>query len=125
MTLDSETLQGWIARTVSAEIGCRPEQALAAMKLLAQGATVPFVARYRKEATGGLTDTQLRLLEERRRYLAELAERRETILASIREQGKLSAEGKGMRAGAVGRQVAGGSRAGSPRRGTCFCLSGL
>ena len=92
MTLDSETLQGWIARTVSAEIGCRPEQALAAMKLLAQGATVPFVARYRKEATGGLTDTQLRLLEERGRYLAELAERRETILASIREQGKLSAE---------------------------------
>ena len=62
------------------------------MELLDGGATVPFIARYRKEATGGLDDAQLRTLEERLRYLRELEERRAAILESIREQGKLDAE---------------------------------
>lgn len=67
-------------------------QVAAAVALLDEGATVPFIARYRKEVTGSLDDTQLRLLEERLRYLRELDERRATILASIEEQGKLTPE---------------------------------
>ena len=67
-------------------------QVAAAVALLDEGSTVPFIARYRKEVTGSLDDTQLRLLEERLRYLRELEERRSTILTSIEEQGKLSAE---------------------------------
>ncbi len=79
-----------IARTIATEIGARPEQVDAAVKLLDEGATVPFVARYRKEATGGLDDTQLRTLSDRLDYLRELEARRETILGSIKEQGKLT-----------------------------------
>jgi uncharacterized protein len=79
-----------IARTIASEIGARPEQVGAAVKLLDGGATVPFVARYRKEVTGGLDDTQLRTLADRMVYLRELEARRETILGSIRDQGKLS-----------------------------------
>ncbi|WP_209597193.1 Tex family protein [Ruegeria sp. HKCCSP351] len=79
-----------IARTIATEINARPEQVGAAIKLLDDGATVPFVARYRKEATGGLDDTQLRLLSERLTYLRELEARRETILNSIKDQGKLT-----------------------------------
>ncbi|WP_296747661.1 Tex family protein [Mesorhizobium sp.] len=79
-----------IAAIIAAEIGSRPEQAAAAIGLLDEGATVPFVARYRKEVTGGLDDTQLRDLSERLAYLRELDARRETILGSIREQGKLT-----------------------------------
>lgn len=81
-----------IAAIIATEIGARPEQAAAAIGLLDEGATVPFVARYRKEVTGGLDDTQLRDLSERLAYLRELDARRETILGSIREQGKLTAE---------------------------------
>ncbi|TGQ39488.1 Tex family protein [Mesorhizobium sp. M00.F.Ca.ET.216.01.1.1] len=81
-----------IAALIAAEIGARPEQAAAAIGLLDEGATVPFVARYRKEVTGGLDDTQLRLLDERLAYLRELDARRDTILGSIREQGKLTEE---------------------------------
>ncbi|RUW27927.1 RNA-binding transcriptional accessory protein [Mesorhizobium sp. M4B.F.Ca.ET.215.01.1.1] len=81
-----------IAAIIAAEIGARPEQAAAAIGLLDEGATVPFVARYRKEVTGGLDDTQLRDLAERLAYLRELDARRETILGSIREQGKLTEE---------------------------------
>lgn len=81
-----------IAALIAAEIASRPEQAAAAIELLDEGATVPFVARYRKEVTGGLDDTQLRLLAERLAYLRELEARRDTILGSIREQGKLTAE---------------------------------
>ena len=81
-----------IARTIAAEIGARPEQVAAAAALLDGGATVPFVARYRKEATGGLDDTQLRSLADRLAYLRELEARRATILGSIREQGKLTPE---------------------------------
>ncbi|GGW67636.1 Tex family protein [Vreelandella hamiltonii] len=77
-----------IARLAS-ELGVRPEQVLATVELLDGGATVPFIARYRKEVTGALDDTQLRQLDERLRYLRELEERREAVLAAIDEQGKL------------------------------------
>ncbi|HLF96985.1 MAG TPA: Tex family protein [Methylococcaceae bacterium] len=80
-----------IAR-IAQELAVAVRQVEAAVKLLDEGATVPFIARYRKEATGGLDDTQLRTLEARLHYLRELNERRDTILASIREQGKLTAE---------------------------------
>ncbi|MBN9249989.1 MAG: RNA-binding transcriptional accessory protein [Mesorhizobium sp.] len=81
-----------LAALISTEINARPEQAAAAIGLLDEGATVPFVARYRKEVTGGLDDTQLRTLSERLAYLRELDARRDTILSSIREQGKLTDE---------------------------------
>ncbi|MER8831774.1 Tex family protein [Mesorhizobium sp. M0909] len=81
-----------IATIIAAEIRARPEQAAAAIGLLDDGATVPFVARYRKEVTGGLDDTQLRDLAERLAYLRELDARRDTILGSISEQGKLTEE---------------------------------
>jgi len=81
-----------IARTIAAEIGAQPAQARAAIALLDEGASVPFIARYRKEVTGGLDDIQLRDLETRLTYLRELEDRRATVLASIDEQGKLSDE---------------------------------
>ncbi|ABN77532.1 Tex family protein [Cereibacter sphaeroides] len=81
-----------IPKLIAAEIAARPDQVAAAIDLLDGGATVPFVARYRKEATGGLDDTQLRTLSERLAYLRELEARRETILGSIRDQGKLTPE---------------------------------
>ncbi|QOW25541.1 Tex family protein [Lysobacter sp. H23M47] len=81
-----------IAGTIAGEIGARPAQVLAAIGLLDEGATVPFIARYRKEVTEGLDDTQLRNLETRLIYLRELEERRATVLASIEEQGKLTDE---------------------------------
>jgi len=90
-----------IAALIAAEIGARPEQAGAAIQLLDEGATVPFIARYRKEVTGGLDDTQLRLLSERLGYLRELDARRESILESVREQGKLTAELEGKIAAAT------------------------
>ena len=77
---------------IANELGVRPQQVAAAVALLDEGSTVPFIARYRKEVTGSLDDTQLRHLEERLRYLRELDERRASILASIEEQGKLTAE---------------------------------
>ncbi len=79
-----------IASQIAAEIGCRPNQVEATVALLDEGATVPFVARYRKEATGGLDDTQLRKLEERLGYLRELESRRAAVLSSISGQGKLT-----------------------------------
>lgn len=79
-----------IARQIASEIGASPAQVSAAADLLDGGATVPFVARYRKEATGGLDDTQLRTLSERLTYLREMEARRAAILGSIREQGKLT-----------------------------------
>lgn len=81
-----------IEHRIAIELGVRPAQIMAAVQLIDEGATVPFIARYRKEATGGLDDTQLRNLEERLSYLRELEERRITILASIEEQGKLTPE---------------------------------
>jgi len=77
---------------IANELGVRPQQVAAAVALLDEGSTVPFIARYRKEVTGSLDDTQLRNLEERLRYLRELDERRISILASIEEQGKLTPE---------------------------------
>ena len=71
---------------IASEISARPAQVAAAVALLDEGATVPFVARYRKEATGGLDDTQLRTLDERLVYLRELDARRETIIESIRSR---------------------------------------
>jgi len=79
-----------ISRTIAADISATPEQVNAAIALLDDGATVPFIARYRKEVTGGLDDTQLRTLETRLVYLRELEDRRAAILASIEEQGKLT-----------------------------------
>src|SRR5260370_16086094 len=76
---------------IAEELGVREQQVAAAISLLDDGATVPFVARYRKEATGALDDAQLRTLEERLRYLRELDERRAAILDSISQQGKLDA----------------------------------
>lgn len=81
-----------IEHRIATELGVRPAQIMAAVQLIDEGATVPFIARYRKEVTGGLDDTQLRNLEERLSYLRELEERRTAILASIEEQGKLTPE---------------------------------
>ena len=80
-----------INRQIAEELGVREQQISATVELLDGGATVPFVARYRKEITGGLDDAQLRTLEERLTYLRELEERRVAILNSVREQGKLDA----------------------------------
>ncbi|MDA3913974.1 Tex family protein, partial [Oleiagrimonas sp.] len=79
-----------IEQRIAEDIAAQTAQVHAAIKLLDDGATVPFIARYRKEATGGLDDTQLRLLEERLRYLRELEDRRAAILASMEEQGHLN-----------------------------------
>jgi uncharacterized protein len=81
-----------LIQRIAAELGVRDGQVAAAVDLLDGGATVPFIARYRKEATGTLDDAQLRTLDERLRYLRELEERRAAILASIQEQGKLTDE---------------------------------
>jgi uncharacterized protein len=81
--------QARINATIAQELGVVDRQVAAAVGLLDEGATVPFIARYRKEVTGNLDDTQLRQLEERLLYLRELEERRATIVASIEEQGKL------------------------------------
>ena len=81
-----------IEHRIALELGVRPAQVNAAIALLDEGATVPFISRYRKEATDGLDDTQLRNLEERLTYLRDLEERRTAILASIDEQGKLTPE---------------------------------
>ncbi|WP_275790006.1 Tex family protein [Pararhizobium gei] len=84
-----------IAVLIAQEIKATPAQAIAAIELLDEGATVPFIARYRKEVTGGLDDTQLRNLAERLVYLRELEARRVSILESIRSQDKLTAELEG------------------------------
>jgi len=81
-----------IEQRLATEISAKPVQVAAAVALLDEGATVPFISRYRKEVTGGLDDIQLRLLEERLRYLRELEERRTAIIASINEQGKMTPE---------------------------------
>lgn len=94
-----------IIRLIATELGVGPHQVAAAVALLDEGATVPFVARYRKEVTGNLDDTHLRTVEERLRYLRELEERRAAILASIEEQGKLTAELRGTIESAVTKQA--------------------
>ncbi|MBK7364249.1 MAG: RNA-binding transcriptional accessory protein [Nitrosomonas sp.] len=84
--------QAKIVSLIAAELIVKIPQVSAAIKLLDEGATVPFIARYRKEATGNLDDTQLRTLQERLLYLRELEERRQVILSSIEQQGKLTEE---------------------------------
>ncbi|HPY41989.1 MAG TPA: Tex-like N-terminal domain-containing protein, partial [Thiolinea sp.] len=79
-----------IADRIAQELAVAPRQVTAAVQLLDEGSTVPFISRYRKEVTGGLDDTQLRNLEERLGYLRELEERRAAVLKSIEEQGKLT-----------------------------------
>jgi protein Tex len=88
----SAVLEPDVVAAIAAEVGCRPQQVEAAAGLFAEGATVPFVARYRKEVTGGLADSQLEVLARRRDYFLDLAARRDAILASLREQGKLTPE---------------------------------
>ncbi len=94
-----------IVHLIAKELSVGGQQVAAAVALLDEGATVPFVARYRKEATGNLDDTQLRLLEERLLYLRELEERRAAILTSIEEQGKLTHEVRASIEAAVTKQV--------------------
>src|SRR5512143_2851930 len=91
----SEAAQIKIVQLIAKELGVGPHQVAAAVALLGDGSTVPFIARYRKEATGNLDDTQLRNVEERLLYLRELEERRTVILASIEEQGKLTDDLRG------------------------------
>jgi uncharacterized protein len=86
----SDDIQAKITRVLAAEISVQPQQVRAAVELLDEGATVPFISRYRKEVTGNLDDTQLRTLEERLGYLRELEERRIAIVESIESQGKLT-----------------------------------
>ncbi|MBS9422641.1 Tex family protein [Photorhabdus caribbeanensis] len=81
-----------LSQMIASELQAQPQQVLSAISLLDEGNTVPFIARYRKEVTGGLDDTQLRQLETRLSYLRELSDRRQTILKSIDEQGKLTPE---------------------------------
>lgn len=81
-----------ISQIIATELGAQETQIQAAITLLDEGATVPFIARYRKEMTGGLDDTQLRTLADRLQYLRELLERKATVLKSIEEQGKLTPE---------------------------------
>ena len=81
-----------LSQIIAGELQARAEQVDAAVRLLDEGNTVPFIARYRKEVTGGLDDTQLRALESRLSYLRELDDRRQSILKSIDDQGKLSPE---------------------------------
>lgn len=94
-----------IVAAIAQELSVGTHQVAAAVALLDEGSSVPFIARYRKEATGNLDDTQLRSLEERLLYLRELEERRTTILASIDEQGKLTAELRAAIEGAATKQA--------------------
>lgn len=91
-SLSSNTRLPSIAKRIADELNVQEQQVSAAVGLLDEGATVPFISRYRKEVTGGLDDSQMRTLEERLRYLRELEERRAAILKSIGEQGKLTPE---------------------------------
>lgn len=81
-----------IIKKIAQEVGCRSNQVEAAVKLIDEGNTIPFIARYRKEATGSLNDEQLRLLHERLTYLRNLEDKKAQVIASIDEQGKLTAE---------------------------------
>lgn len=90
---------------IARELGCRPQQVAAAAALFAEGSTVPFVARYRKEVTGGLIDEQLEGIDKQRTYFLELTDRRDAILQSIEEQGKLTAELEAAIRGAVAKQA--------------------
>lgn len=91
-TSPSSRLEDRFVQAIAEEVGSTPQQVLAAESLLAEGATVPFIARYRKEVTSGLIDEQLEGIAKRRDYFLEFQQRRDAILASIEEQGKLTDE---------------------------------
>ncbi|MBN3805215.1 RNA-binding transcriptional accessory protein [Paraburkholderia sp. Ac-20336] len=101
----TETVALKIVQRIATELSVQPRQVAAAVELLDEGATVPFIARYRKEVTGNLDDTQLRNLEERLLYLRELEDRRAAIISSIDEQGKLTDELRAAIEGADSKQV--------------------
>ncbi|SEI96791.1 Tex family protein [Paraburkholderia diazotrophica] len=101
----TDTVALKIVQRIAEELTVQPRQVAAAVGLLDEGATVPFIARYRKEVTGNLDDTQLRTLEERLLYLRELEDRRAAIIASIDEQGKLTDELRAAIEGADSKQV--------------------
>src|SRR3954471_13079069 len=101
----SETAQLKIVTLIAKELAVGTNQVHAAVALLDEGSTVPFIARYRKEATGNLDDTHLRTLEERLLYLRELELRRAAILTSIEEQGKLTDILRGMIEAAATKQT--------------------
>jgi len=90
LVIDGGAAERRVQSALVSELGVQPRQVAAAVELLDGGATVPFISRYRKEATGGLDDTQLRTLEDRLGYLRELESRRNVVLASIAEQGRLT-----------------------------------
>src|SRR5438093_5205528 len=89
-TSDAETLQLPLFERIATELSLKPEQVQRTVALLLDDATVPFIARYRKEATGNLVEEQIRYVAERHKYYQELQQRRTTILATLTEQGKLS-----------------------------------
>src|SRR5580704_15855295 len=101
----TETVALKIVQRIATELSVQPRQVAATVQLLDEGATVPFIARYRKEVTGNLDDTQLRNLEERLIYLRELEDRRATIVQSIDEQGKLTPELRAAVEGADSKQI--------------------
>ncbi|WP_114811504.1 Tex family protein [Paraburkholderia kururiensis] len=101
----TDTVALKIVQRIANELSVQPRQVAAAVQLLDEGSTVPFIARYRKEVTGNLDDTQLRTLEERLLYLRELEERRTAIIASIDEQGKLTEELRAAIEGADSKQL--------------------
>ena len=101
----TETVALKIVQRIASELSVQPRQVAAAVQLLDEGATVPFIARYRKEVTDNLDDTQLHNLEERLMYLRELEDRRASIIASIDEQGKLTDELRTAIEGADSKQV--------------------
>ena len=125
----SDALQLKVFQRIATELGVGPRQVTAAVALLDEGSTVPFIARYRKEATGNLDDTQLRTLEERLLYLRELEERRTAILASIEEQGKLTdalrGYGRGGRDEANARRRVPAVQAQAPHAGADCARGGL
>src|SRR5262249_11162865 len=92
MTARTPQTAAAIAKLIAKELGVGEAQVAATIALIEEGASVPFIARYRKERTGGLDDTQLRNLAERLDYLTVMFERREVILKSIRDQGKLTSD---------------------------------
>src|SRR5471030_1547609 len=101
----TETVALKIVQRIASELNVQPRQVAATVQLLDEGSTVPFIARYRKEITGNLDDTQLRNLEERLIYIRELEDRRATIVQSIDEQGKLTPELRAAVEGADSKQV--------------------
>ena len=90
--MTAQRIESTLSTQIAQELGVQPKQVEAAISLIDEGSTIPFIARYRKEATQGLTDTHLRQLEERLGYLRDLASKKETALKTIEELGKLNPE---------------------------------